>query len=170
MNDNQNTQQELLSFIREARRFMQTIENPEWVGSVALTDEEHLAELAEQLRVSRNVHVLPEKTEMHSVRAAGTGLVYAFTGNTALAAQRARFLTGLLTSLPRLLEGIEASLVREVFMDARINELLESNNEKLFENRAQRQTIRQLQAQVELLLKSIPPVATEEASIVGDAA
>lgn len=151
-----NDTQELLSFISEARRFMKSITEPEWTCSQLLTDDDHLSEMKAQLECSRNVHSLPEKTEMHSVRSAGTGLVYAYTGNTPNAADRARFLTGLLTALPRLLEGIEASLVREAFMDARIKELIESNNEKLMENREQRQEIRQLKAQVDLLLKSIP--------------
>lgn len=38
----------------------------------------------------------------------------------------------------------------------RVDELLQSNNEKLFENREQRQTIRKLQAQVAFLLETIP--------------
>lgn len=156
MTDKNNETQELLSFINEARRFMKTIVDPEWVCTEPLPDEVHLEELQQQMNCSRSLHSLPERTEMHSVRAAGSGLVYAYTGNTPLAAERARFLTGLLTSLPRLLEGMEAFMVRDVFMEARIKELIESNNEKLMENRAQRQEIQQLKAQVDHLLKTIP--------------
>ncbi|ARQ95287.1 hypothetical protein [Bradyrhizobium phage BDU-MI-1] len=156
MSDRNNTYQELLSFISEARKFMKSIQAPEWVGSAELTDEEHLSELTEQFKISRNLHGLPAKTAMHSVRGQHNGFVYAYTGNTPQAAQRARFLTGLLTALPRLLEGMEAFMVREVFAEARVKELLEHNNAQLMENRAQRQEIRQLKAQVDLLLKSIP--------------
>jgi len=156
MSDKHNTDQELLSFINEARRFLEPIDKPEWVGSAELTDAEHIAEMTTILEISRKEHELPERTVMHSVRAEGTGLMMAVTGNTPRAADRARFLTGLLTALPRLLEGIEASMVREALMEGRIKELIESNNEKLFENRAQRDMIRQLRAQVRHLLSTIP--------------
>jgi hypothetical protein len=156
MSDKNNTDQELLSFIREARRFLKFVQHPEWVGSAENTDAEHIAEFTTTLGISRESKCLPEKTVMHQVRSTETGLVLAITGNTPDAAERARFLTGMIAALPRLLEGIEAFMVRDVFMGARIKELLESNNEKLFENREQRQTILQLQAQVDLLLKAIP--------------
>ena len=129
MSDKHNTDQELLSFINEARRFLEPIDKPEWVGSSELTDAEHIAEMTTILEISRKAHELPERTVMHSVRAEGTGLMMAVTGNTPRAADRARFLTGLLTALPRLLEGIEASMVREALMEGRIKELIESNNE-----------------------------------------
>jgi hypothetical protein len=58
--------------------------------------------------------------------------------------------------MPRLLDAIEELFVREAFAEDRVKELIASNNEKLFENRAQRDEIRQLKAQVDLLLKSIP--------------
>jgi hypothetical protein len=156
MSDKQNTDQELLSFINEARRFLGAIDSPEWIGSAELTDAEHIEEMTSILRISREAHDLPERTVMHSVRSSRTGLIMASTGHTPRAADRARFLTGLLTALPRLLEGIEASLVREALTEVRINELIQSNNDKLFENRDQRQTIRQLQAQVGHLLSTIP--------------
>ena len=156
MSDKQNTDQELLSFIREARKFLDLVESPSWVGSEELTDSEHVDEINTHLAKTRERIELPEKTVMHSVRNADTGLVLAMTGNTPAAAERARFLTGLMTALPRLLEAIEESFVREAFADDRIKELITSNNEKLFENRTQRDEIRQLKAQVDLLLKSIP--------------
>jgi hypothetical protein len=135
MSDKQNKDQELLSFVNEARRFLGAIDSPEWVGSAELTDAEHIEEMSSILRLSRASHDLPERTVMHSVRSFKTGLIMAATGHTPRAADRARFLTGLLTALPRLLEGIETSLA---------------------ENREQRQTIRQLQAQVDHLLSTIP--------------
>jgi hypothetical protein len=156
MSDKNNTDQELLSFIREARRFLKFVQHPEWVGSAENTDAEHLAELSTTLTISRESLNLSEKTVMHQVRSTETGLVLAITGNTPDAAERARFLTGMIAAMPRLLEGIEAFMVRDVFMQARIEELLESNNDKLIENREQRHTILQLQAQVNFLLKSIP--------------
>jgi hypothetical protein len=156
MSDKQNTDQELLSFVREARKFLRFVENPEWVGSAELTDEDQISEMKTHLSKTRERTRLPEKTVMHSVRNSETGLVLAMTGNTPDAAERARFLTGLMRSMPRLLEAIEESFVREAFADDRIKELIASNNEKLFENRAQRDQIRQLQAQVNLLLKAIP--------------
>jgi len=55
-----------------------------------------------------------------------------------------------------VLDAVEDLIARETFAEQRINELIASNNEKLFENRAQRDQIRQLKAQVDLLLKSIP--------------
>lgn len=156
MSDKNNTDQELLSFIREARRFLRLVQNPEWVVSAENTDAEHIDELTATLAISRESSNLPEKTVMHKVQNAQTGLILAITGNTPDAAERARFLTGIIAALPRLLEGIEAFMVRDAFMQARIKELLESNNDKLFENREQRTLIRQLEAQVAFLLKSIP--------------
>jgi hypothetical protein len=156
MSDKNNTDQELLSFIREARRFLKFVQSPEWVGSAENTDAEHLAELTTTLAISRESKNLPEKTVMHQIRSTETGLVLAITGNTPDAAERARFLTGMISAMPRLLEGIEAFMVRDVFMQSRIKELLESNNDMLFENREQRADIRQLKAQVEFLLKTIP--------------
>ncbi|WP_029081155.1 hypothetical protein [Bradyrhizobium sp. th.b2] len=156
MSDKQNTAQELLSFIREARKFLRFVENPEWAGSAELTDVEHLDEMKTHLEKTRGRIDMPEKTVMHFVRNSETGLVLAMTGNTPEAAERARFLTGLMTSLPRLLQAIEESFVDAAFAEDRIKELITSNNEKLFENRGQRDEIRQLKAQVDLLLKSIP--------------
>ncbi|WP_316196718.1 hypothetical protein [Bradyrhizobium sp. SZCCHNS3053] len=106
MSEIQNTHQELLSFVREARRFLKLIETPTWVGSAELTDEEHVEEMRDHLQKSRERFNLPERTVMHSVRNE-EGLVLAMTGNTANAAARARFLTGLMQALPRLLDAIE---------------------------------------------------------------
>jgi hypothetical protein len=156
MSDKQNTDQELLSFVREARKFLNFIADPEWTGSAELTDEGHVEEMKIQLAKTRELVPLPEKTVMYSVRSAESGLVLAQTGNTPKAAERSRFLTGLMRSMPRLLDAIEELFVREAFAEDRFKELIASNNEKLFENRAQRDEIRQLKAQVDLLLKSIP--------------
>ena len=156
MSDKQNADQGLISFINKSRRFLSLIGTPEWVVSAELTDAEHLEEMSSNLRITRERHELPERTVMSSVWSAETELTMAITGNTPSADERARFLTGLLTALPHLLEGIEASMVREAMMDGRIKELIQSNNDKLFENRNQRKTIRQLQAQVEHLLSTIP--------------
>jgi hypothetical protein len=156
MSDKQNTDQELLSFVREARKFLKFVDHPEWGSSEELTDDQLLDEMKTHLAQTRERIDMPEKTRMHSVYNAETGLVLAMTGNTPDAAERARFLTGLMSALPRLLEAIEESFVQAAFAEERIKELISSNNEKLFENRAQRDRIRQLQAQVELLLKSIP--------------
>jgi hypothetical protein len=161
MSDKQNTDQEMLSFISEARKFLKFVQNPEWSGSAELTDDEQLDEMKTHLAKTRERSSLPDKTVMHSVRDSETGLVLAMTGNTPEAAERARFLTGLMRSLPRLLGAIEDSFVDAAFANERIKELITSNNEKLFENRAQRDDIRQLKAQVDLLLKAvqIPPEA-----------
>jgi hypothetical protein len=156
MSEKQNTEQEMLSFIREARKFLNLVESPFWAVSEAMTDVAHLEETATHLVKTRELFSLPETTVMNSVRNSETGLVLAITGNTPAAAERARFLTGLMSALPRLLDEIEESFVRETFAEDRIKELITSNNEKLFENRAQRDEIRQLKAQVDLLLKSIP--------------
>jgi len=156
MSDKQNTQQELLSFVREARKFLKFVEKPEWVGSAELTDAEHIDEMKVHLEKTRARIEMPEKTVMHTVSNADTGFVLAMTGNTPEAAERARFLTGLMTALPRLLDAIEESFVDAAVAEERVKELIASNNEKLFENRGQRDEIRQLKAQVDLLLKSIP--------------
>jgi hypothetical protein len=156
MSDKQNTDQEMLSFVREARKFLKFVADPEWVGSAELTDEGHVDEMKTHLAKTRENTSLPEKTVMHSVRIAGNGLVLAMTGNTPDAAERARFLTGMMRSLPRVLDAVEDLLVDATVAEDRIKELITSNNEKLFENRAQRDEIRQLKAQVDLLLKSIP--------------
>jgi hypothetical protein len=108
MLDQQNS--ELLSFIREARRFLQFVESPVWAGSAELTDEEHLAETRTHLEKSRERFDLPERTVMHSVRN-DEGLVLALTGNTPNAAERARFLTGMISALPRLLDLIEERVI-----------------------------------------------------------
>ncbi|TYO65409.1 hypothetical protein FXV83_15855 [Bradyrhizobium hipponense] len=110
MSDQQNTEQELLSFVREARKFLTLVESPTWAGSAELTDEEHVAEMATHLAKSRERLDLPERTVMHSVRNSDD-LVLAMTGNTPAAAERARFLTGLLTALPRLLDAIEERVI-----------------------------------------------------------
>lgn len=156
MSDKQNKDQELLSFVNQAKLFLKYVRNPEWSGSAELTDAEHVEEMRTHLALTRDRVDLPEKTTMHSVRDSETGLVLALTGHTKEAAERARFLTGLMFALPRLLQAIEDSFVDAAFAEERIKDLIASNNEKLFENRAQRDEIRQLKAQVDLLLKSIP--------------
>ena len=110
MSDKENTDQELLSFIREARKFLKYVESPGWVGSAELADEDHVAELATSLSLSRERLGLPEETVMHSVRNTKTGLILALTGNTPDAAEPARFLTGLMQALPRLLDAIEQKI------------------------------------------------------------
>ena len=110
MSDKQGSEQELLSFIREARRFLKFVESPVWAGSAELTDEEHLAETRTILEKSRDRFDLPERTVMHSVRN-DKGLVLALTGNTPNASERARFLTGMITALPRLLDLIEERVI-----------------------------------------------------------
>jgi hypothetical protein len=110
LSDKENTDQELLSFVREARKFLKYVESPGWVGSAELTDEDHVAELATSLSLSRARLGLPAETVMHSVRNTKTGLILALTGNTPDAAERARFLTGLMQSLPRLLDAIEQKI------------------------------------------------------------
>ena len=114
MSDQENTDQELLSFIREARSFLKFVESPGWFGSAELTDLDHVAEMATSLSLTRERVNLPEMTVMHSVRNTETGLILALTGNTPDAAERARFLTGLMRAMPRLLEAIEQCVKAKV--------------------------------------------------------
>jgi hypothetical protein len=112
MSDQDNKTQELVSFIREARKFLKYVESPGWFGSAEGTDQTHIDDLKTQLELTRERLELPEETVMHSVRNTKTGLVLAYTGNTPDAAERARFLTGLMHALPGLLETIEECVTK----------------------------------------------------------
>jgi hypothetical protein len=112
MSDQDNKTQELISFIREARKFLTYVELPGWFGSAEGSDQVHIEGLKRQLQLTRDRLDLPDTTVMHSVRNTKTGLVLAYTGNTPDAAERARFLTGLMEALPRLLETIEECVTK----------------------------------------------------------
>jgi hypothetical protein len=114
MSDTDNKTQELISFVREARKFLKYVESPGWYGSVEGPDQVHIDDLKTQLELTRERLCLPDATVMHSVRNTKTGLVLAYTGNTPDAAERARFLTGLMQALPSLLETIESCVTRKV--------------------------------------------------------
>jgi hypothetical protein len=146
-----NIDQQKLSFIRESRRLLGFFQNPAWCASAELTDEEHVEEFRQALAKTREHTSLPDRTKLNSVRDTESGLVLSLVGNTPSAEERAKFINGILLSMPRILDEFEENLDRE----ERINELLASNSEKLLENRAQRQTIVSLQAREKWLLEKL---------------
>ena len=114
MSDTDNRTQELISFVREARKFLKYVESPGWFGSNEASDQAHIAELKQQLELTRERLGLPDETVMHSIVNTKTGLLLAYTGNTPDAAERARFLTGLMQSLPSLLTIIEECVMSKM--------------------------------------------------------
>src|SRR6266446_1322014 len=107
MADHDNAYQEKVSFVREARRMMPLFKDPKWVASSEQEDERHVIDAAEAICDTRQNHPnLPEMTTMHMVLGEGDKIL-AHIGNTPDAAERAKFITGLLHCLPRILNEFE---------------------------------------------------------------
>lgn len=157
MGDKQNADQELASFVRQAKTYLKYIENPVWHASGDLTDENHAFDLFLRLAEARRKEGLPDHTSMHSICNKETGETLLLVGNTPEAEERAKFLTCMMAALPRLLECIDVLQVCEQELAGRVTELTESNDRKLMENREQRKQIYQLEQRVDSLLKIIPP-------------
>jgi hypothetical protein len=110
MTDQDDITQAKLSFIREARRYQQLFQNVAWTATADQTDADHVAWLTKTLASTRENVDLPETTMLNAVTDSETGLVLALTGNTPDAADRARFLAGLLQALPHILDEFERLL------------------------------------------------------------
>jgi len=115
MSNTDDLNQQKMSFIRESRRLLEYVQNPEWVASPELTDEEHVETYRNALARTRAVHPeLPERTKMQFVQDTSTGLVLSLVGNTPHAEHRARFITGLLASMSMILDEFERGMEVEV--------------------------------------------------------
>jgi hypothetical protein len=147
-----------LGFIAEARRLLTNFKDPIWAGSESKSDEDHVKEFTAILAKTRETHPDLEATTVMNSVCDETGLVIVLTGNTPEAGQRAKLIAGLLHSVRGMLDDWEVLILLNAQQEARIEELLVSNNEKLMENRAQRETIRKLQAKIDWLLEQIPGV------------
>lgn len=136
-------------FIAECRRVIPFFGQPEWMTTDSQSDDDHVSDFSLMLNDTREDHNPSEKTEMHYVRDSVTGRTLAIVGNTDDASERARGLTGILRSLPAILD----SWMRA---EERVNELLESNNEKLTEVRTLRAKVRALEDRQKWLIDHIP--------------
>lgn len=155
----------ILSWIQEAREQLALFGTPVWGSTDAQTDADHIADLSKMLQQGRERFLLNDKTEMHSLRLMGedgVSYVTCLTGNTPFSGPRARALAGYLMSMPFMLDMMEdvvnGKIISADLDQERIKELIESNNEKLFENRAQRVEIKKLEAQVAWLMERIPGI------------
>jgi hypothetical protein len=156
------TVEQKLDFIRETRRLLGFFKTPQWAATSEKTDEEHLADYARTLARTRESNPdFPEKTAMNFIEN-GDDLVLAYIGNTPSAAERARAMTGFLLVFPELLDEMVDAMADGLMHEARVTELLKHNNEQLMENRAQRQTIRSLQAREQWLLEKLSDVLTKD--------
>ncbi|MGX9944988.1 hypothetical protein ACTG4Q_21220 [Bradyrhizobium denitrificans] len=143
------------AFTSEARRLLALFQDPEWRGTPEQTDEEHAEDFAKTLARTRQIFPdMPEKTSIHWVGIEGD-LAVAITGNAPASGDRAKAIVGFLRNMPFLLDAVEKLVDQQDEHSARVTELIEHNTTQLLENRTQRDTIRQLQGQVDLLLKSI---------------
>jgi hypothetical protein len=143
-----------LAFIKEARQLLALFNDPAWATSGQKDDEIHVIDFAEAIVDTRENHPdLPDQTAMSMLLGEGDRIL-AYTGNTPNAALRAKALVGFVHSMPGLLATLEASITFE----QRVSELLDHNSKQLMENRAQRETIRVLNARLNWLLDRIPGV------------
>jgi hypothetical protein len=143
-----------LAFIKEARELLALFNDPAWATSAQQEDERHVIDFAEAIVDTRkNFPDLPEATAMSMVLGEADRIL-AYTGNSPDAALRAKAIAGFIHSMPGLLAALEASIT----FDQRVSELLDHNSKQLMENRAQRETIRALNARLNWLLDRIPGV------------
>ena len=150
------TKDQIMQLLGDARRALALFQDPVWAATKEQTDEEHLADYAKTLAATRAHYTgMPETTQKHWVMGEGD-LVLAFTGNSPKSPLRAEALVGFLRVMPFLLDSLEASLTLKEEHSDRVSELIQHNTEQLMENRAQRATIRKLQAQVSWLMDQIP--------------
>ncbi|MCW2077872.1 UNVERIFIED_ORG: hypothetical protein M2193_000047 [Bradyrhizobium japonicum] len=150
------TKEQMLAYVAEARRLLAQVQDPIWAVTPKQTDAEHLADY--QVTMARTRVAFPEMeetTEMNMVIGEG-GIVYAFTGHSPTAADRAKALVGFIRTMPFLLDSLVASLDQQEQHSARVTELLQHNNAQLTENREQRAQIRRLEARVKWLLELVP--------------
>ncbi|WLA43971.1 hypothetical protein QNJ95_22110 [Bradyrhizobium elkanii] len=156
MTDTTVTKEQMLAYVADARRLLAQVQDPIWAITPKQTDEEHLADYEVTLARTRVAFPeMEEKTEMNMVLGEG-GIVYAFTGHSPTAADRAKALVGFIRTMPFLLDSLVASLEQKEQHSARVTELLQHNNVQLTENREQRAEIKRLQARVKWLLELVP--------------
>ncbi|MHC2552471.1 hypothetical protein [Bradyrhizobium elkanii] len=157
MTDEAVTDEKRLEFATQARQLLALFNEPFWGATRGQTDEMHLADYCETLAKGRTDLGLAEETTMHAVMGPGD-IVYAFTGNTPNAGDRAKALVGFINTMPFLLDALEELIDLRRTHSARVTELITHNSEQLMENRSQRDTIRQLKATVAFLMQQIPGV------------
>lgn len=157
MTDEAVTDEKRLEFATQARQLLALFNEPFWGATREQTDEMHLADYCETLAKGRADLGLAEETAMNAVMGPGD-IVYAFTGNTPNAGDRAKALVGFINTMPFLLDALEELIELKRTHSARVTELIEHNSEQLMENRAQREVIRQQQAKIDWLMKQIPSV------------
>lgn len=152
-----------LDFIAEARRLLSFFKNPEWVVTSERADDHQLTEYAHELSKARGYFTgLPESTSMNMVMGAND-VVIAITGSSEESAERAKAIVGFLLVMPDILDDMTESIEKDEASKARITELIQHNNAQLFENRAQREVIRQLKIKIDWLLEQIPGVQQDAA-------
>ncbi|WP_316201029.1 MULTISPECIES: hypothetical protein [unclassified Bradyrhizobium] len=150
--------QKKLEFVADARRFLEMFPGHVWGATKELTDEEHIEDYRNVLAKTREAFPdLPERTAMNAVMTSDA-LLYAFTGNAPLSADRAKALNGFLASMPALLNSVEELIALKSLFSTRVRELLDHNTKQLMENRAQRAIIENQKAQIMWLLNQIPGV------------
>ncbi|MEY9147477.1 hypothetical protein [Bradyrhizobium elkanii] len=156
MTDTIVTKEQMLAYVADARRLLAQVQDPIWAVTPTQTDAEHLADYKSTLARTRVAFPeMEETTQMNMVLGEG-GIVYAFTGHSPTAADRAKALVGFIRTMPFLLDSLVASLEAKEEHSARVTELLQHNNAQLTENREQRAEIKRLQARVKWLLELVP--------------
>ncbi len=99
--------QDQLKFIAEARRLLALMQDPVWSVTEAKPDADHVVDHAVTLAKTREYFPrLPKSTVMNMVVGEGNR-VFAFTGNSPDAADRAKALVGFLQAMPYLLTALE---------------------------------------------------------------
>jgi hypothetical protein len=148
--------------LENARRMLEFVSTPVWAQTAEQTDAQHVEDYADTLKMTRQAFPeMPELTAMNCILREDTQLVLAYVGNSPTSVDRAKAMVGFLASMPQVIDQFLEGIADEIMLRKRVDELLEHNSNQLFENRAQRQQIRQLQAQVDHLLKTIPTPVEE---------
>jgi hypothetical protein len=82
----------------------------EWGSTEKQTDEKHVSDLEDTLRLTREYFDgMPAETAMHGVYLAGTGVVLAHTGTSPNSPQHARIIAGLWNTLVVIAEAQRTS-------------------------------------------------------------
>jgi hypothetical protein len=145
--------------LENARRMLEFVSTPVWAQTAEQTDAQHVEDYADTLKRTRETFPeMPELTAMNCILREDTQLVLAYVGNSPTSVDRASAMVGFLASMPQVIDQFLEGIADEIWLRRRCDELLEHNNEQLFENRAQRRTIVSLKAREAWLLEKLSEV------------
>jgi hypothetical protein len=153
-------------WISKAREYLQLFQNQQWGVTDPKTDEVHVEAFADTLKITRESYALAEQTVLHGVfmgnQKEGLADVICLTGDAPNSGDRAKALVGFLNVLPFLLDEVER-------MYARIDDLIDGNNEKLMALREAKSTIDLLERTERWLMDQVTREAIDIEQTLGKA-